>query len=132
MKHSTLSLSSSCLLPFYSVSNLNFQASVSFFSQSISFFIFCPCHPCIFFVELVRIGEPASKTVSEVNRALLAHFLKAIITNYFRAQFNIGRLYVKQILIWALSSNTVPSMEIADVMRVMVSKSLRPLSLKII
>lgn len=54
--------------------------------------------------------------MSKVNCALLVYFVEAIKTTYFNARFNIGRIHVKQLLKWVVSSNTVSVKKKADVM----------------
>lgn len=49
-------------------------------------------------MELFSSGESTSDAMSEVHRALLVYFVKAIKPTAFRAHFNIGRLHVEQFL----------------------------------
>lgn len=93
---------------FIPFKTLNSLLLLSFFSPP--FFALSICrssHPYSLVIESASTEEAASKVVSEVDRALLAHIMKAVKTTNFRAHFNISRLYVKLFLKWIMFSNTV-------------------------
>lgn len=75
--------------------------------------------------------NPASKTVSEINCAVLVHFSDATETIEFCAHFNIERLHAKQFQKWFMSSSTVPARKVVNVMRIKASARVKPLEIAI-
>lgn len=80
-------------------------------------------------MEPVSTEVPASKIMSEVNHALLVHFLDAIETNEFCSCLNLVKLHAKLFLKWIMSLDTISAKTFVDVMRAKASASSKSLKL---
>lgn len=80
-------------------------------------------------MEPVSTGKFVSKSMLEVSRTLLAHFVEATDTTDFCAHINNGRLNVKQFLKWSMFLKTVRAKKIVDEMRAKAIALLKNLKL---
>lgn len=128
--HSQLCLSALYLsVPF--LCKLNFCFPLLFFSLSFSMLcIFCPSHSYPPIIVNIFAEDVASKTVTEVDRVWIVHFMEAKETTKFCAHFNIGGLHVKQFLKCFVSSNTFSAKK-GQVVRAKVGAFLKSLHLAI-